>query len=265
MYLFKIGFLDIDFIDILDILLVAFLLYQVYYLIKGSIASKVFLGYLLIYGFYLIVRALGMELLSTILGQFMEVGVLALLIIFQPEIRRFLLLIGKTTSLQDNRLFSRFFPHNTNFENATTIREISEAARTLASTHTGALIVIQREDDLKKYVDSGDEIDALVSKRLINNIFFKNSPLHDGAAIIHNGRIQAARCMLPVTENPNISASLGFRHRAALGMSEATDALIIVVSEEKGELSLVHTGGIFRNLSATELEQKLTAYLTGQK
>jgi diadenylate cyclase len=265
MLLFKIGFLDVDFIDILDVLLVAFLLYQVYYLIRGSIASKVFLGYLLIYGSYLAVRALGMELLSTILGQFMEIGVLALLIIFQPEIRRFLLLVGKSTSFQNNQLFSRFFPHSTNFETAETIKEITDAARTLASAHTGALIVVQREDDLKKYVDSGDEIDAIVSKRLITNIFFKNSPLHDGALIVHKGRIQAARCMLPVTENPNISASLGFRHRAALGMSEATDALVIVVSEEKGELSLVHTGGIFRNLSAAELEQKLTSYLTDQR
>lgn len=262
MLLFKIGFLDISFIDILDILLVAFLLYQVYYLIRGSIASRVFLGYLLVYGAYLLVSALGMELLTTILGQFMEVGVLALLIIFQPEIRRFLLLIGKSTSFQDNKLVRRFFPQHTTFENENTIRELVESARLMAASHTGALLVIQREDDLKKYIDSGDELDAVVSKRLISNVFFKNSPLHDGAVIIHEGRIKAARCMLPITENQNIPAALGFRHRAAIGMSEATDAVILVVSEEKGEISLVHMGGMFRRLSVTDLEDKLKQLLT---
>ncbi|MFN8357047.1 MAG: diadenylate cyclase CdaA [Spirosomataceae bacterium] len=262
MFLFKISFLDIGFIDILDIILVAFLLYQVYHLIRGSIASRVFLGYLLVYVAYLLVKALGMELLSTILGQFMEVGVLALLIIFQPEIRRFLLLVGKSTSIQDSKWFRRFFPHHTSFENEKTIQEIADSARMMAATHTGALLVIQREDDLKKYIDSGDELDAVVSKRMISSIFFKNSPFHDGAVIIHEGRIKAARCMLPVTENPNIPATLGFRHRAAIGMSEATDAVIVVVSEEKGEITLVHTGGMFRSLTANELAQKLKQHLT---
>lgn len=261
MLLFKISFLEIGFMDVLDVLLVAVLLYQIYYLIRGSIASRVFMGYLLVYVAYLLVQALGMELLSTILGQFMEVGVLALLIIFQPEIRRFLLLVGKSTSFQENRIFRRFFPHTTKFENGETIRELADACRTLASSHTGALIVIQREDDLKKHIDSGDELDAVVSKRLLMNIFFKNSPLHDGAVIVHEGRIKAARCMLPVTDNPNISPAWGFRHRAAVGMSEANDSVIIVVSEEKGEISLVHAGGIFRSLTAQELEAKLKGYL----
>jgi diadenylate cyclase len=257
----RVGFLDISWIDVLDVALVAYLLYQVFFLIRDSIAAKVFLGYLLIYVAYLIVKALGMELLSTILGQFMNVGVLALLIIFQPEIRRFLMIVGRTTNFQENRFLRRFFPQTSYFEKADVIHEIVESARMMATAHTGALIVIQREDDLKRYCDTGDEIDGVVSKRMLWNIFFKNSPLHDGATIIQNGRIKAARCTLPSSENESISPTLGFRHRAALGMSENSDAAIIVVSEEKGEISLVNDGGMFRSITPEELEKKLLAYL----
>ena len=225
----KVGFLEISWIDLIDIILVSYLLYKVYHLIKGSIASRVFLGYLLVYICYLIFRALGMELLSKILGQFMNVGVLALLIIFQPEIRRFLLMVGRSTNIQENSLVKRFFPNKSLFETPETIHEILEAARSMSGSLTGALIVIQRDDDLKRYTDSGDEVDAKVSKRMLLNLFFKNSPMHDGAVIVHEGRIRAARCMLPVSENMNISASLGFRHRAAIGLTESTDAVVVEI------------------------------------
>ncbi len=257
----QIGFLTIDWIDILDILLVAFLLYQVYKLIQGSIANKVFFGYILIYVVYLVAKALGMELLSAILGQFMNVGVLALLIIFQQEIRRFLMMLGRSTSIRENTFLRKFYTPKTTKENITSLQSIIEATKNMAATHTGALIVIEREDDLKKYIESGDVIDSEVSKRLLLSIFHKNSPLHDGAVIIREGRLAAARCMLPVSESGTISPTLGFRHRAAFGMSEQTDAAIIVVSEEKGEISFINHGGIFRNMSLNDLEGKLTDYL----
>ena len=176
----RIGFLTIDWIDILDIILVAFLLYQVYKLIQGSIANKVFFGYILIYVVYLVAKALGMELLSAILGQFMNVGVLALLIIFQQEIRRFLMMLGRSTSIRENAILQKFYTPKASVESVTTIQSIVEATKAMATTHTGALIVIEKEDDLKKYIESGDVVDAEVSKRLILNIFHKNTPLHDG-------------------------------------------------------------------------------------
>ncbi|WP_026994549.1 diadenylate cyclase CdaA [Flectobacillus major] len=256
-----IGFLDIDFIDLFDIVFVAFLLYQIYRLIQGSIANKIFFGYIMIYVVYLVATALGMELLSAILGQFMNVGVLALLIIFQQEIRRFLMMLGRSTSIQENALLKRFYTPKISKENVSTLQAIVEATKVMATTHTGALIVIEKEDDLKKFIESGDEIDSQVSKRLLLTIFHKNSPLHDGAVIIKNGRLAAARCMLPVSESGTISPTLGFRHRAAFGMSEQTDAAIIVVSEEKGEVSFVNHGGIFRNMSVRDLENKLSDYL----
>jgi uncharacterized protein (TIGR00159 family) len=257
----QIGFLTIDWIDILDVLLVAFLLYQVYKLIQGSIANKVFFGYILMYVVYLVAKALEMELLSAILGQFMNVGVLALLIIFQQEIRRFLMMLGRSTSIRENAFFKKFYTPKITKENITSLQSIVEATKNMATSKTGALIVIEREDDLKKYIESGDVIDSEVSKRLLLSIFHKNSPLHDGAVIIREGRLAAARCMLPVSESGTISPALGFRHRAAFGMSEQTDAAIVVVSEEKGEISFINHGGIFRNMSVVDLEGKLTDYL----
>jgi diadenylate cyclase len=256
-----IGFLTIGFKDLIDIALVAFLLYQAYQLLKGSIASRVFLGYLAIYVAYLVVNAFGMELTSNILGQFMNIGIMALIVIFQPEIRRFLIMIGRGgSSLQDNHWIKRFFPRKTTFISPQVVRAVAEAARHLAIEHTGALVVMQRETLLEKYIDSGDELDASVTKRLILSIFQKNSPLHDGAVIIAEGRLKAAGCRLPVSENDRLPALLGFRHRAALGLSEESDAAIIVVSEESGEISFIHHGGFFRNMSVQDLEEKINQY-----
>lgn len=262
MLLFNLGFLDIDFLDVLDVLLVAFLLYQVYFLIRGSIASRVFLGYLLVYGFYLIVRALKMELLSTILGQFMEIGVLALVIIFQPEIRRFLFFVGRSTNLQQYPILHRIFSQKSERQTTWELQPVIDATKKLAASRTGALMVIKKEDSLKRYIESGDSLDAHLSKALLLAIFQKNGPLHDGAVIISDGKIKAARCMLPVSENPEISPILGFRHRAAIGLSEHSDAAIVVVSEERGEVTLVTEGGIHRHLPVHELQEKLVEYLS---
>lgn len=259
--LFKIGFLDVSFIDLLDVALVAYLLYQIYFLIRGSIASRVFLGYLLVYGFYLVVRALGMELLSTILGQFMEIGVLALLVIFQPEIRRFLLIVGRSTNLAQSPLFRRFFQQKAETQTTWALQPLIEATKAMATSRMGALVVVRKEDSLKRYIESGDELDAVLSKPLLLSLFNKTSPFHDGAVIIADGRVKAARCVLPVSESDLITPAMGFRHRAAIGLAEHSDAAVVVVSEETGEIAFAAAGEIYRNLSVDELEDRLIGYL----
>lgn len=255
---FTIGFLRIGWLDVVDVLLVTALFYQLYKLLTGSVALKIFLGLMSIYLLYLVVRAAGMELLTTILGQFMSVGVLASIILFQQEIRRFLLTIGKATTLERMRVFSW---RRDSAAEKMNIMPFVEAAKSLAGKNTGALIVFSMGSDLKFYADSGDLIDAAVSKRLLMSIFNKTSPLHDGAVIITNNRIQAARCILPVSENPDVPASLGLRHRAAIGLSEVTDSVVLVVSEETGQISLVRAGEVYRNLSTSDLRARLNEML----
>ncbi|MDH5608349.1 MAG: diadenylate cyclase CdaA [Cyclobacteriaceae bacterium] len=258
---FTIGFLEIKFVDILDVFFVTILLYQVYKLIRGSIAIKVFLGFLFLYLAFLVVRAANMELLTSILGQFMGVGVLAAIILFQQEIRKFLLLLGRTTAIREGTFMNiRFWQTNGDVRRAE-IAPIIEAAKALGATNTGALIVISKNTELKFYAESGDRMDSLISKRLLLAIFNKYSPLHDGAVIIYNNRIVAARCILPVTERDDISASHGLRHRAAIGMSETTDVFVLVVSEETGQISTVRNGELSRNLSPKELRTAINDYL----
>lgn len=261
-FAFNIGFLEVSLVDVFDILLVSFLLYHLYKLMKGSVAVKIFVGILALYLFYLIVKSAQMELLTVILGQFMGVGVIAALILFQPEIRKFLLLIGRTTSLNKENVFKNFaLWKRKEQQKSLNITAVVEAAKALGNTNTGALIVFSRESPLKFYAESGDEIDAVISKRLLISIFNKYSPLHDGAVIINNGKILAARCILPVSEKDDLEASFGLRHRAALGMSETTDTLIMVVSEETGQLSMAKNGKLIHNLSPQELRRNINAYL----
>ncbi|RAI88348.1 diadenylate cyclase CdaA [Algoriphagus yeomjeoni] len=259
--LFKIGFLDISIVNIIDIALVAALLYQVYKLLKGSVAIKIFLGFLSIYLIYLLVRALRMELLSAILGQFMGVGVIAAIIIFAPEIRKFLLLIGRSSLLSDDNVWKDMLFFWRKKDNSLfNISPIIDASKTLAGSNTGALMVISKSTELKFYAESGDILDAELSKRLLISIFNKYSPLHDGAVIIHNGKIKAARCILPVTER-EVPAQFGLRHRAAIGMSETTDAIVLIVSEETGQLSMSKNGKILHNMSFQEIRETINDYL----
>lgn len=259
--LFKIGFLEVSIVSMIDIALVAALLYQIYKLLKGSVAIKIFLGFLSIYLIYLLVRALRMELLSSILGQFMGVGVIAAIIIFAPEIRKFLLLIGRSSLLsEDNVLRNVLFFWKKREASIFNISPILDASKTLAGGNTGALIVISKSTELKFYAESGDILDADLSKRLLVSIFNKYSPLHDGAVIIHNGKIKAARCILPVTER-EVPAQFGLRHRAGIGMSEATDAIVLIVSEETGQLSMAKNGKILHNLSFQEIRETINDYL----
>ena len=259
---FNIGFLEIGFVDILDILLVSVLLYQVYKLMRGSVAIKIFLGFLILYLIYLVVRAAQMELVSSILGQFMGVGVLAAIILFQQEIRKFLLLLGRTSVFNDGNLFENLkslWSSKAAYQKAE-VTPLIDAAKTLGGTNTGALIVLSKNSELKFYVESGDRIDAVISKRLLMAIFNKYSPLHDGAVIIHNNKIVAARCILPVTER-EVPAQFGLRHRAGIGMSENTDTLVVVVSEETGQISTMRNGAISHNLSTQELRKVINEYL----
>lgn len=264
LFLFKIGFLEVGWVDFVDISLVAVLLYQVYKLIRGSIAVNIFLGILALYLVYLIVRAAQMELLSTILGQFMGVGVLAMIILFQPEIRKFLLVIGRGTEFREN-LFKSISSWRNQYPEEVEINEVIEAAKALKAVKTGALIVFSRDSELKFYAETGDMLEAKVNKRLLISIFNKNSPLHDGAVIIYKGRIKAARCVLPVSENDHLPPNFGLRHRAAVGMSENTDTLIMAISEETGRLILARNGKYLRGLKIKHIEIKILEYLNNNE
>ncbi|NJM25697.1 MAG: TIGR00159 family protein [Bacteroidia bacterium] len=256
----KIGFLEVTWVDFIDIALVSVLLYQVYKLIRGSIAVNIFLGLLALYLVYLVVRAAQMELLATILGQFMGVGVIAMIVLFQPEIRKFLLVLGRSAEFREN-LFKTISNWRTGHHEDFDLSEIIEAAKTLKAAKTGALIVFSRDTELKFYAETGDALNADVNKRLLLSIFNKNSPLHDGAVIIHKGRIRAARCVLPVSENDHLPPNFGLRHRAAVGMSENTDTLVMAISEETGRLILARNGKYLKALKLKQVEQKILEYL----
>jgi uncharacterized protein (TIGR00159 family) len=252
-------FFEIRVLDIVDILLVAYILYRVYKWIRGTVAISIFIGLFSIYALWFIVRAFKMELLSAILGQVLGVGVLALFIVFQKEIRNFLLYIGSqydTKQFSFMRLFSKREQHT-----RVNIPAIVCAAENMAEKCTGALIVIRRENPLDSYKVTGDVIDAITSNRLLENIFFKNSPLHDGAVIIENEVIAAARCVLPITEQVNLPSNYGMRHRAALGISETTDAIVVVVSEETGSISLAAGNKINYNITPAELQRQMAEAL----
>ncbi len=257
-WLFHISFIEVSWVDLIDIGLVAILLYQIYKMIRGSLAVNIFLGILALYLGYLIVRAAQMELLATILGQFMGVGVLAMIILFQPEIRKFLLVIGRGT---DKDFFKSLAHWRTIYNDDFDISEVTEAIKTMKATRTGSLIVLSRGSELKGYLETGDMLDAEVTARLLMSIFNKQSPLHDGAVIIHKGRIKAARCVLPLSENDHLPPHFGLRHRSAIGMSEVTDTLIITVSEETGRLILARNGKFLKGLKLKQVEQRILEYL----
>ncbi len=264
MLIFKIAFLEVSWVDLVDISLVAILLYQIYKMIRGSLAVNIFLGLLSLYLVYLVVRAAQMELLTTILGQFMGVGVLAMIILFQPELRKFLLVIGRSTDL--NRDFFKSLAHwRTRFHDDFDIHQVIEAIKTMKATRTGALIVFSRDTELKSYIDTGDPLDAEVTKRLLISIFNKNSPLHDGAVIVYKGRIKAARCVLPVSENDHLPPHFGLRHRSGIGMSETTETLVVIISEETGRLVMARNGKFLKGLKLKQVEQKILEYLHNEE
>ena len=250
--------------DIIDILLVAVLLYQVYRLMRNTGAINIFFGVMVIVIlWFLIVKVLKLGLTGAILNQVISVGAIALVVLFQNEIRRFLLKLGTRSNWRFYKRIERFFKGNNQKDQQLVfpVMKLVLACRNMSRTKTGALIVVERDNSLKEYADSGEQIRADINTRLIENIFFKNSPLHDGAMIIVGGQIVAAGAILPVSKNPNIPRHLGLRHRAAMGVSEKSDAIVIIVSEETGTISLAIDGAYRLNLTAEDLERNLTELL----
>lgn len=250
-------FIEFGIKDIIDILLVAYLLYQSYRLMKDSGTINIFIGILVFVGIWLIVsQVLEMRLLGSILDKLTSVGVLAIFILFQDEIRKFLVRLGSQKRLGN---FLHFFSKNKKARNEKAdIMPIVMACMSMSKGKTGALIVIEKNVTLNEIIRTGETINADVNQRLIENIFFKNSPLHDGAMIIRGQRIKAAGCILPVSHDLNIPKELGLRHRAAMGVSQETDALAIIVSEETGGISAAYKGQFHLRLTAEELERILT-------
>lgn len=238
------GFIPFTLIDFIDIFLVASLMFGIYRATRGTSAPYIFFGIIIICIAWVMVRALNMELLSMILGNIISVGVIALVIIFQPEIRRFLQLIGMRQKEFD--FISRVFSSSRKKEDINTSPIVS-ACLDMSESYTGALIVIRQKDDLQFIIEGGIGLDANVSVSLLKNIFFKNAPLHDGAVVIEGSRVVAAKCILPVTQS-DVPKDYGTRHRAAIGISELTDAVVVVVSEETGSISIVKNGQIKHNI-----------------
>src|SRR6201747_2589589 len=246
-------------LNILDILLVAFIIYQLYNLIRGTIAVNILIGMGIIYALYFVVRALQMQLLTEILGYFRDVGVIIIVVVFQQEIRRFLLLVGKNASLQRNKAWWRYFFGKAEAEknNYARIKPIIDACKSMKQTRTGALIVFAKYYDEQFYQNSCEVMDAKISKRLLESIFQKTSPLHDGAVVISENKIKSASCILPLTDKTDLPPQFGLRHRAGIGVTEANEATAIIVSEETGEISYAKQGRVKMNISFAELEKLL--------
>jgi len=249
--------LDIRLIDIIDIILVAIVFYHLYKLIRGTAALSIFIGIFIIYMFWLIVKALNMELIGALMGQVIGVGVIALIIVFQQEVRRFLLVIGNRYMNRRRFSFGKIFSQEEETGSPREAEEIVRATESMASKKTGALIVLGRKSSLDIYSEGGERIDAIISAELLETIFFKNSPLHDGAVLIEDGKIFAARCPLPITDSISLPPRFGMRHRAAIGISEHTDALVVVVSEESGHITVAEGGEMKEHITPNELRQIL--------
>lgn len=250
------SFLHIGFVDILDIFLVAILIYTAFRWIRGTSAMNIFIAIIILILIRIIAVATGMKMLSAFMGTVLDVGAIALIVIFQPEIRRFLNRVGRGAGEGARRSFINKLLHRKEAGiDSVSIDEIAKACVDMGEQRTGALIVFPHNDSLEDIVATGDRIDANINKRLIMNIFFKNSPLHDGAMIIAPGRIVAVRCTLPSTERTDIPAHFGMRHKAAIGMSERSDADVLVVSEQTGRISFVRSGVItdIENINSLKL------------
>jgi diadenylate cyclase len=245
--------------DVVDVILVALLIYQLYNLIRGTIAANIFIGLAIVFGLSFVVKALQMRMLTFILSQFANVGIIAVIIVFQQEIRRFLLLVGKNASLQRNKAWWQYFFGKAEAEknNYARIKPIIDACKSMKQTRTGALIVFAKYYDEQFYQNSCEIIEAKISKRLLESIFQKTSPLHDGAVVIAENMIKSASCILPLTEKTDLPAQFGLRHRAGIGVTETNDATAIIISEETGEISYAKQGRVKMNISFAELEKLL--------
>lgn len=245
--------LDFNIVDIIDIFLVSILLFQLYKLVRGTVAINIFIGIILIYVMWKVFSAFGMGLVSEIFNQFMSVGVLALIILFQKEIRKFLVVLGKT-SFKNQKLFLKS-KKSIKILSEEKIEEITQACENMSKSKTGAIIVIEKNSILDSTTSTGRRINSELSSIILESIFFKNSPLHDGAVIIQNEKIIAARCVLPISETTNLPVTMGMRHKSALGITEQADCLCITVSEQNGSISFYQDGKIKINISIEQLKK----------
>lgn len=251
------GIFSLNIVDIIDIFLFALLLYSVYNLVKGTAAVKIFIGILSVYVVWKVVHALHMQLLGEILGQFISVGVIALIVVFQPEIREVLLMLGNTRVIRNNT--KRFRLWRLRLENPVNLNidKIVKSCKKMADQRTGALIVITRENALQPYIETGQLLNAKISEPMLEAIFFRNGPLHDGAVVVTGDCICAARCILPVSISPVVPAFMGLRHRAAVGITEKSDAVAVIVSEERGEISYSVEGSLTMGVTPSQLNDFL--------
>ena len=250
-------FLDFSFLDALDILLVAILIYYIYKLLKGTVAINIFLGIAFIFLIWKITQILKMEMLSNILGYLLSGGVIALIIVFQQEIRKFLLMIGTTNVTSRTQFLKQLKFLKSEITLETDSDTLLSACKKMSKTKTGALIVIERTNSLDFLIKTGDSMNAEINEVLLESIFYKNSPLHDGATIIRDNYVVATRVILPISDSINIPSRFGLRHRAAFGVSEKTDAVCLLVSEETGEISYIKDGSFELYADYNELVEKL--------
>ena len=258
------GFQKLTFVDAIDILLVAILAYQIYKAVRGTNVLRIFWAIIIIYVLWQISSLFNMRLMSTILGQFISIGLILLIIVFQPEIRRFLLMVGTKTSIDGDSFLKRFrfWKKSMSDQNATVdLDPYIQACMHMSQSKTGALIVFIRQNEADDIVKTGERIDAIVSSALLETLFFKNSPLHDGAVMVKGNKVVAARCILPVSSNGEIDPNLGLRHRSAIGVTEQLDVISVIVSEETGAISYAVGGEIFHDVSAVQLRRYLSESL----
>ncbi len=256
---FKVGFLEISVVDILDIILFGTLMYMVYRLLRGGLAYNILIGLFLIYLMWRITAGLGMTLMANVLNQFVGVGVLLVVIIFQPELRRFLLFIGKGSGIGKDKFWRRFLSKEFGDTEllASRVKQVKSAVQNMSKTKTGAIIVFADSSDKQVFLKNCVKVEATISQRLLESIFEKNAPLHDGAVVILDHQIFSAATVLPVSENNKLPAHLGLRHRAAVGITEMIESVVIIVSEETGFISVAINGNISTNVNEEALQDAI--------
>ena len=253
---------DISIMDIIDISLVGYLLYRLYRLARGTAAINIFFGLVAVYLVYLILRILGMRFITQIIGGFISVTFIIIVILFQQEIRKYLNQLGKGKIVKNNQVLKFFNSDNSESLN---VEEILRSCYFFSKNKTGAIIVLTQKDDLHYITESSVKIESYISFPLLQSIFQKNSPLHDGAVVIRNNKLIAARCVLPISDGNNCPAELGMRHRAGVGISEHSDAITIIVSEQNGNVSYTYEGKIYVNIEKKELANYLNKMFTLEK
>ncbi len=261
--LFKIGFLPVRIWDILDVIIVGYLLYQLYRLLRGTIAFNIFIGILLLYVVWWLVTQLKMDLLSAVLDQFVNVGMFLIVVIFQQEIRRFLLFLGNNTFQRQIQFIGRIIGRETNVPDQLEVQRkaLLTALMRMSRRKTGALIVLANDLNMTGLIATGIHLDAHLSEALLESIFNKESPLHDGAVVIANGKIESASCVLPISENTDLPDHFGMRHRAAVGLTEKASVAVFVVSEENGKIAMAYEGKVEEKISEERLKVLLKTHL----